>query len=216
LKASGVDRAVIARALLEVGAVSVRTDPLYEFSSGLRSPIYTDNRRLASHPAQRAAVTNALMQLVASWSPRADGIVGVATGGVPWAAWLADRMTLPLLYVRASAKDRGLEKQVEGDVSTCTDVIVVEDLITTGTSSARAVAAIRGAGPHVAGVVSIFSYDLPFAQRLFADLDIRVASLIGIDDVVSAAADRLSRAEVDAIEQWQLGLADYTPTADAR
>lgn len=207
---------MIARALLEVGAVSVRSDPLYEFSSGLRSPIYTDNRRLASHPAQRAAVNDALMQLVASWSPRPDGIVGVATGGVPWAAWLADRLSLPLLYVRASAKDRGLEKQVEGDVSTCSEVIVVEDLITTGTSSARAVAAIREAGPHVAGVVSIFSYDLSFAQRLFAELDIRVASLIGIDDVVAAAADRLSRAEVDAIAQWQLGLADYTPIAEAR
>lgn len=215
MKTSGVDRGMIARALLHVGAVSVRSDPLYEFSSGLRSPIYTDNRRIGSHPVQRAAVNDALMQLVASWSPRPDGIVGVATGGVPWAAWLADRMSLPLLYVRASAKDRGLEKQVEGDVSTCTEVIVVEDLITTGTSSARAVAAIRESGPHVAGVVSIFSYDLPFAQRLFADLDIRVASLVGIADVLAAAADRLSRADVDAIGQWQLGLADYTPVAQA-
>lgn len=213
MRGSGVDRAAIARALLDVGAVSIRSDPLYVFSSGLRSPIYTDNRRLVSYPTQRVAVNDALVQLVASWSPPPDGIVGVATGGVPWAAWLADRLSLPLLYVRADAKGRGLEKQVEGDVSTCTDVIVVEDLVTTGTSSARAVAAIRESGAHVAGVVSIFSYDIPFARRRFAELDVAVASLVGIDDLVAAAADRLSRADLDAIARWQRGLAEYTPAA---
>lgn len=212
MKVTGFDRAAVARALLDVGAVSIRLQPLYEFSSGLRSPIYTDNRRVASHPGQRAEVNDALMQLVTSSFPDRDGIVGVATGGVPWAAWLAERLSLPLLYVRASAKDRGLEKQVEGDLSMCSKVVVVEDLITTGTSSARAVAAIRESGPHVTGVVSIFSYELPFAQRLFSELDIRAASLIGVDDVLAAAADRLSRDEVDAVRRWQLGLAEYTPT----
>lgn len=204
----------IARLLLETGAISIRPHQLYEFASGLKSPLYTDNRRLLSYPTARRAVTDGLEAVLRHEFPKARSLAGVATAGIPWAAWLAERTGLPLLYVRASAKERGLEKQIEGDPSQCGDVLVLEDLVTTGSSSAQAVRTLRQAGLAVEGLLSIFSYDLPFAERMMLRDRTRFASLVGLQELLEAARSHLTDDQLAAIESWRAGLTSFEPARE--
>jgi orotate phosphoribosyltransferase len=201
----------VARLLLETGAISIRPDRFYEFSSGLKSPLYTDNRRLMSYPTARRAVTDGLEALLRHEFPKARSLAGVATAGIPWAAWLAERTGLPLVYVRASAKERGLEKQIEGDPGQCDDVLVLEDLVTTGLSSAHAVRTLREADIAVEGLMSIFSYDLPFAERLMLRDRTRFASVVGLDELLEAARSQLTEDQLAAIDNWRAGLISFEP-----
>jgi orotate phosphoribosyltransferase len=201
----------IARLLLETGAISIRPQQFYEFASGLRSPLYTDNRRLMSYPTARQVVTDGLEALLRDEFPKARSLAGVATAGIPWASWLAERTGLPLVYVRASAKERGLEKQIEGDPGQCHDVLVVEDLVTTGLSSGQAVRTLREAGIAVEGLMSIFSYDLPFAERVMQRDRTRFASLVGLHELLEAARSRLTEDQLAAIDTWRAGLTSFEP-----
>jgi orotate phosphoribosyltransferase len=203
----------LAGLLLETGAISIRPDRFYEFVSGLRSPLYTDNRRLMSYPTARRVVIAGLEAVMKREFSEAQSIAGVATAGIPWAAWLAELTGLPMLYIRASAKDRGLEKQIEGDVARCTRVLVIEDLVTTGSSSAGAVTTLRNAGVAVEGLMSIFSYDLPSADRMMRRDGTRFASLVGLEELLDVARPRLRVDEVAAIDQWRTGLQSFEPEA---
>lgn len=181
----------IAGRLLEAGAVRLRPRNPFTWASGLRSPIYCDNRVLLSYPAIRSEVIDGLAELAAGFDD-VYGIAGVATAGIPHGALLADRLGLPFVYIRSQAKAHGRQNQIEGRVEPGNRYLVVEDLISTGGSSLKAIDALRGAGGDIVGAVAIFSYGFPAAARAFEQADVRLATLSSyptlLDEAVAAAA----------------------------
>lgn len=194
----------VARLLLTTpGGVSFSVDDRYEFASGLRSPIYVDCRTLVSSPATRASIIALLSGVAGSMAP-VGGMVGVATAGIPWAAWLSERLGADFAYVRPAAKDRGRKRAVEGSLPARSRILIVEDLITTGTSSLNCVTALRDLGYEVAGLVSLFSYGLAYSGSLFRQHDVSWVNLCGIGDLMQAAATNSSlSAHVEILRSWQ-------------
>jgi orotate phosphoribosyltransferase len=199
------DQDEIARLLVATGAVTVATEERWRFGSGLPSPMYVDNRRLLSLVPARRRVREALDRRVRA-DVEAEGInvvVGVPTGGLPWAAWLADDLGLPLVYVRPAPKDRGLGKQIEGILPENARALVLDDLVTTGQSTAVAIHPLRAAGAEVLAVVSIFTYGMPAAARLFAGLGVRHFAVTDLDAVLRIGAECFSPEECRAVENWR-------------
>lgn len=160
----------IATTLLQVEAVKLRTDPPFTWSSGLKSPIYCDNRALLSFPTERRIIIDGYKQLIGAHFPEFDVLAGTATAGIPWASFLALELNKPLVYVRSQAKAHGLEKLVEGRVDTGARVLIIEDLISTGGSAlAASVACQKEVGASVMGVVAIFTYEMKKAQAAFKE-----------------------------------------------
>jgi orotate phosphoribosyltransferase len=193
----------IARLLFEIGAVTTNIENRYQFASGLRSPIYVDSRRAISHVTARQVILDGLARAATDKQENFSGIAGVATAGIPWAAWLADLFQLPLLYVRPASKNRGLHRAVEGHVSNLDQIIVVEDLVTTGASSVRAVEALRNKGASVRYVLSIFSYQLQYAQKNFDRANVEFQSLSGISELLISCGDLLAKPTFDALWRWK-------------
>lgn len=196
---------VVAKDLLRIGAVTLRPDEPFTWASGLRSPIYTDNRLTISYPAVRHDIVNGMVALVKAVYPDGDLIAGTATAGIPHAAWLADRLNLPMIYVRAKPKDHGQGRQVEGVLTPGQRVVVVDDLLSTGGSVLEAVHAVRAAGGQVAGVVAIFSYQLPALDENFAaeGLSYRTVTDYGTLIQVATAAGDLTERQVASLHQWR-------------
>jgi orotate phosphoribosyltransferase len=159
-----------ARELVAIGAVEVRAEPerWFTWASGRRAPIYCDNRLLMSFPKLRARIADALAQAIRLDFGGAEVVAGTATAGIPHAAWVAERLELPMVYVRAAAKEHGRGRRVEGRALRGERVVLVEDLISTGGSALAAVEALRAEGGRVLGVQAIFSYGLAEAERAFA------------------------------------------------
>ena len=195
----------IARILLATGAVTVAPVEKYRFGSGLPSPMYVDNRRLLSMVEPRRRVCAALLGCVKARvdSAELNVIVGVPTGGLPWAAWLADDLSLPLVYVRAVPKDRGLEKQIEGVLPEHATGLVVDDLVTTGQSSLVAIEALRTSGAKVSDVVSIFSYEVPYAAELYAGLGVRHLTVTGLSAVLRVGNEFFGADEQRVVAEWR-------------
>lgn len=195
----------IAEYLLAIEAVKLSVDPPFTWTSGLHSPIYCDNRVMYSHPDARDFVVSALVSRIKALHVEPDVIAGTAMAAIGWAALVADRMKLPFVYVRAKAKEHGAKKRIEGQLKPGQDVVVVEDLISTGGSSMSTVSAIRDEGGcRVHDVVSIFTYD--FAQALEQAQEARVAlhSLASIGTLVNVAVnmDRISEADAKAVLEF--------------
>lgn len=177
----------------------------FTWASGLRSPIYCDNRRTLSHPVVRTYIRQQLVEAITTEFGKPEMIAGVATGGIAHGALVAQEMGLPFIYVRSSAKGHGLRNMVEGDLSQGRSVVVVEDLVSTGKSSLQAVAALRDAGCEVKGMVSIFTYRLKEATEAFADAKVRMRALTDYNILLKQAIadnyitdkDRLS------LERWR-------------
>jgi len=151
----------IAELLLNIGAVKLSVDPPFTWVSGIKSPVYCDNRMLYSHPDARKFIVDAFVSRVASLSVPPDCIAGTATAAIGWAALVADRLHLPFIYVRAKAKDHGTKKLIEGDLKPEKHVVLIEDLLSTGGSAVASVEALRNEGKAtVSDVVAIFSYEL--------------------------------------------------------
>src|SRR6476619_2258306 len=148
----------IASHLLEIGAVFLQPNDPFTWSSGMKSPIYCDNRLTLSYPHIRQDIARGLQQLIEEHFPGTDVIAGTATAGIPHAAWVSDKLNLPMCYVRSKAKEHGKGNQIEGQVKENQRVVVIEDLISTGGSAITAVDALREAGCDVLGIVSIFTY----------------------------------------------------------
>jgi orotate phosphoribosyltransferase len=157
----------IAKILLKIGAVSLRPSKPFVWTSGIRSPIYCDNRILLSHPKSRDKVMGAFLEMIEKEDLRFDALAGIATAGIPHAAILADRMEKPMLYVRASPKTHGKGNRIEGEFRKGDRVLVVEDLVSTGQSSLEAVRALRQAGLKADDCVAIFTYGFPFSKNAF-------------------------------------------------
>ncbi|MCL4508725.1 MAG: orotate phosphoribosyltransferase [Chloroflexi bacterium] len=205
-------RATVATLLLDIGAVSLRIQPPFRYRSGLWSPIYTDNRLLCSYPAAREQITAHFVQALQECNLTPDVIAGVATAGIPHAAWLAQALNLPMVYVRAETKDHGKGHRIEGTLTPKgltsrrpPDVLVVEDLVTTGGGSLGTVAAIREEGGAVSNCVAICTYDLPEAHHAFAEAAVMLTPLCSFEDLVTAAGQRgaLSHQDLEPARQWQ-------------
>ena len=151
-------RRKVAEFLLRIKAIQLRPQQPFTWASGRRSPIYCDNRKLLSHPSVRTFVRQMASEVVEQRFGKPDGIAGVATGGIALGALVAQELGLPFCYVRSAAKEHGTGRQVEGDLDTMSNVVVIEDLISTGKSSLNAVEALRQEGIEVKGLIAIFSY----------------------------------------------------------
>ena len=177
----------LARMLVEEGAVELRTDPdsWFTWSSGERAPIYCDNRTLISSPRARTRVTDALLAALEQHFGGAEVVAGTATAGIPWAAWVSDRLGLPMVYVRSAPKEHGQGRRVEGRALDGERVVVIEDLISFGGSALGATEGIARAGGKVAGVQAIVSYGFPQTSERFRKAGVEVNALVGFDDPVA-------------------------------
>ena len=196
--------ASIASVLLSIGAVSLQPSAPFTWTSGLRSPIYCDNRMLMGYPAERAQVTQAFVSVLESMSFHPDLIAGTATAGIPHAAWLAHATDLPMIYVRSSAKEYGRKKQVEGPVASGQSAIIIEDLVSTGKSSIGVVKALVEEGIKVRAVFSIFTYGFAHAQAAFDAASVPFYSLTNFTTLLEVAHQehRISEQEYSALRDW--------------
>lgn len=179
---------IFAAKLLEVKAVKLQPNEPFTWASGWKSPIYTDNRKTLGYPALRSFVKLELCHAIQQYFPEAEAIAGVATGAIAQGALVADELGLPYCYVRPKPKDHGMGNQVEGEVPQGARVVVVEDLISTGGSSLKAVEALRQAGYEVVGMVALFTYGFPVAEQAFAAANVKLITLSDYEAVVEAAA----------------------------
>ncbi len=198
-------KSIFAKKLLEVKAVKLQPDEPFTWASGWRSPIYTDNRKTLSYPALRSFVKIELCHLIQEHFPEADAVAGVATGAIAQGALVADEMGLPFCYVRPKPKDHGMGNQIEGELPAGSKVVVVEDLISTGGSSLKAVDALRQAGLQVVGMVASFTYGFPVAEEAFREAGIQLFTLSDYEHVVAEAAKTGYIAENDqpVLAEWR-------------
>ncbi len=194
---------ILAAILLETGAVRIQPDNPFTWASGLRSPIYCDNRILLSHPEYRTGLID-LMAKVAKDFEFFDTVAGVATAGIAHGALLADRLKLPFAYVRSKPKEHGRQNLIEGEIKSKAKVLVVEDLISTGMSSLRAVEAIRQIPAEVTGVISIFQYGLPIANEAFKNANCPFRSLTDFENVIRVAMVQklIKPHHIELLNQW--------------
>ncbi|SUP52145.1 Orotate phosphoribosyltransferase [Weissella viridescens] len=191
---------------MDIQAVKLQPNDPFTWASGLKSPIYTDNRKTISFPKVRQLIANGLADLVKEKYPDATVIGGVATAGIPHAAWVAEVLDLPMVYVRSKPKDHGAGKQIEGILSDQDQVVLIDDLISTGGSVLGAVDAVRREGSQVAGVLSIFSYELPAADKNFAAAKTDFAPLTTYSALldVEKASGQMSDADLDVLQDWRV------------
>lgn len=196
----------IAEMLLKIQAIKLSTQKPFTWSSGWKSPIYCDNRLSLSHPEVRTAIKNGLMAAIRENFFTAESIAGVATAGIAHGALVADGLDLPFLYVRPKPKEHGMENLIEGRVVKNQKVVVVEDLISTGGSSLKAVAALRSAGLQVLGMVSVFNYGFDLATRNFYEADVSLISLSDYGHLLSQAVTEKYVREDDLIslKAWRV------------
>ena len=179
----------IARHLLEIGAVFLRPEEPFTWASGIKSPIYTDNRLILTAPEARERVESKLAFVIKKEFPDVEVLMGTATAGIAHAAIAAHLMGLPMGYVRSGAKDHGRQNRIEGKLTPGQKVVVVEDLISTGGSVITTVEALREAGAEVLGVVSIFTYGMQRGKDALEAAGIKAVSLTNLDAVAAVAAD---------------------------
>ena len=195
----------IAASLLDIGAVELRPGDPFTWSSGLVAPIYCDNRLTIAYPRVRRAIRDGFAEIIRREGLAGATIAGTATAGIPHAAWLAEAVDAPMAYVRSSAKGHGQGARIEGTVGTGTEVIVVEDLISTGGSALDAVGALREVGATVQAVLAIFSYELDVAAAAFEETGVSQHVLTGFSTLIDVAHERgdLSEAALAALTEWR-------------
>lgn len=195
----------IAELLLNSKAVQLNPDSPFTWSSGIKSPVYCDTRLLYSHPQARNEVVKAFISRIQSLHIEPDVIAGIATGAIGWGAIIADRLDLPFVYVRAKPKAHGTKKQVEGDIPKGKDVLLIEDLFSTGKSAINAVNALRTeCDAHVTDVVSMFSYEMESAAEHAQEAGVRFHSLSTFGAVLDVAVEqgRLDQALVTSVQEF--------------
>lgn len=195
----------IAGLLLDARAISLSPDKPFTWASGWLSPIYCDNRVTLSYVSIRTRIAEALESLIRERFPQVTAISGVATGGIPQAALVADRMGLPLSYIRAKAKDHGMQNQIEGAIAPDARIVVVEDLISTGGSSLAAARTLEASGHQVLGLVATYTHGFAVAEEAFRDADIPMYTLTDYDRVIAEAERRgaIRSGAVETLREWR-------------
>ena len=184
-----MDKFDASRALLSIGAVFLRPDEPFTWASGIKSPIYCDNRLILTAPEVRANVEQALADMISRELPKAEVLMGTATAGIAHAAIAAHLLGLPMGYVRSGNKDHGRQNRIEGRLVPGEKVVVVEDLISTGGSALEAVEALREAGAEVLGIAALFTYGMEKGKKRLAEHSVRAVCLTNFDEVVHSAAE---------------------------
>ena len=177
----------IASDLLDIKAVYLKPEEPFTWASGIKSPIYTDYRITLSYPETRTLIENGFVKKIKEEFPEVEVIAGTATAGIPHGAIIADKMNLPFAYIRSKPKDHGAGNQIEGRVVKGEKMVVVEDLISTGGSVLDAVAAAEREGADVIGVVAIFTYELPKAEKNFAEAGVKLVTLSNYTELIKVA-----------------------------
>ena len=194
-----------ASKLLKIKAIKLQPNNQFTWASGWKSPFYCDNRKTLSYPELRNYVKLEIVHAVLERFPEVEAIAGVATGAIPQGALVADALNLPFVYVRSKPKDHGLENLIEGELKPGMKVVVVEDLISTGGSSLKAVEAIRRNACDVIGMVASFTYGFPVAKKAFKDADVELVTLTDYEHVVAEALETgyISDADVELLNNWR-------------
>ena len=204
---------ILAEKLLKISAIKLQPDNPFTWASGWNSPIYTDNRKTLSYPEVRNFIKVELTRLIMENFVDVEVVAGVATGAIAQGALVAETMGLPYIYVRSSPKDHGLENLIEGNLKPGQKVVVIEDLVSTGGSSLKAVEAIRNAGAEVVGMVAIFSYQFPVAIEAFKKANVELLTLSNYSAMLEAALEinYIKDTDLEALKQWRKDPANWTP-----
>lgn len=204
---------LIAQKLLDVKAIKLQPQNPFTWASGWTSPIYCDNRKTLSYPDVRNLIKLQLSRLVMEMYPDADAIAGVATGAIAQGALVADTLGLPFVYVRSSPKGHGMENLIEGDLKPGMKVVVIEDLISTGGSSLKAVNAIRNNACEVAGMLAIFTYGFEISTKDFAANNVELTTLSDYQSLLSLAVDidYIKSSDVETLEEWRRDPSNWKP-----
>lgn len=195
----------IAKDLLKIQAVKLSPNEPFTWASGIKSPIYCDNRLTISYPKIRTAIAKGIAELISEKYPKVEVIAGTATAGIPHAAWIAAELDLPLVYVRSKPKDHGRSKQIEGVLHPGAKTVVIDDLLSTGGSVLKAVKAAQNEGADVLGVGAIFSYQLQAIVDNFRQADLSYFTLTNYSELLEAAVETnyISTTERAALEKWR-------------
>lgn len=177
----------VAEKLLQIKAIKLSPDEPFTWASGIKSPIYCDNRKVLGFPYIRDFIKSEMCNVIFEKFPEADLLAGVATAGIAWGAMAADQLKLPYIYVRPKPKEHGLGNQIEGFYEPGKKVVIIEDLISTGMSSAQVVKVLKNSGLVVSGMVSIFTYGFKAAEDTFKNEEVQVISLTSYDVLLQAA-----------------------------
>lgn len=204
---------ILAEKLLNISAINLQPSNPFVWASGWNSPIYTDNRKTLSYPEIRSFIKIELSRVILEKFGRPDVVAGVATGAIAQGALVADLLGVPYVYVRSTPKDHGLENLIEGNLKPGMKVVVVEDLISTGGSSLKAVEAIRSAACDVLGMVAMFTYGFPIAEENFRKAGVELITLSNYNAMLEAALDTnyIQESDIDTLKEWRKDPANWTP-----
>ncbi|MDE6283684.1 MAG: orotate phosphoribosyltransferase [Muribaculaceae bacterium] len=204
---------LLAEKLLNISAIKLQPDMPFTWASGWNSPIYTDNRKTLSYPEIRTFIKTEICRLIMENFGKVDAVAGVATGAIAQGALVADMLGVPYVYVRSAPKDHGLENLIEGHLSPGQKVIVVEDLISTGKSSLKAAEAVRMAGADVIGMVAMFTYGFPVAEKAFEEAGIKLMTLSNYNAMLEVALKTgfISEKDIKTLQQWREDPAHWVP-----
>lgn len=196
----------IAEFLLRIKAVKLQPNDPFQWSSGWNSPIYCDNRKVLSYPQVRTFVRQTFVEAIIEKFGKPDVIAGVATGGIAIGALIAEEMGLPFIYIRSSAKGHGMQNQIEGAFEAGQEVVVIEDLISTGGSSLKAIDALREADLKVKGLAAIFTYGFDTAVENFEKAKCKVITLSDYNHLIKQAVDQnsISEKDVESLSNWRV------------
>jgi orotate phosphoribosyltransferase len=195
----------VAEKLLQIQAVKLSPANPFTWASGWKSPIYCDNRKILSFPAIREFIKSEMCNIIFEEFPQANYLAGVATAGIAWGAMAADQLKMPFIYVRSKPKEHGMGNQIEGFYDEGTEVLVIEDLISTGKSSLAVIQALRTAGLHIAGLVSIFNYGFDEAVEAFSAEGIKTRSLTDYSTLIDLAVERgsVNASQLKTLVNWR-------------
>ncbi len=195
----------VAGALLNIKAIKLDTLQPFTWASGLKSPIYCDNRKALSYPEIRKYIKHELTHAVLKHYPRVDVIAGVATAGIPQGVLVAQELGLPFVYVRPAKKSHGMTNQIEGELPKSRSVVVIEDLVSTGKSSLNAVFALRQAGAQILGMAAIFTYGLPQASINFKEAHCQLITLSDYNNLIKEAekGNYITKTDRESLMEWR-------------
>lgn len=201
----------IAEQLLQIKAIKLEPANPFQWASGWKSPIYCDNRVILSHPTVRTYIRQQFVEAINEHYPNAEVIAGVATGGIAHGVLVAQEMGLPFIYVRPSPKAHGMKNMIEGDIPTGKNVVVIEDLISTGGSSLKAVEALRDAECNVLGMLSIFSYGFDVAKKNFEKNKCKLITLSEYSILLEQVLEMgfISKKEISSLAEWNANPAEW-------
>ncbi|NOY96136.1 MAG: orotate phosphoribosyltransferase [Chlorobi bacterium] len=195
----------VARRLLQINTIKIQPSSPFTWASGWKAPIYCDNRKILSYPEIRTFICSQFVKIIKEKYPEADVIAGVATGAIAHGVLVAEKLGLPFIYVRSKPKGHGLENLVEGDLKPGQKVVIIEDLVSTGTSSLKAAEAVDNFGGDVLGMVAIFTYNFPLAKENFKTAGIELTALSRYQNLIDLALKdgEITESEVKNLNSWR-------------